>query len=252
MGKKIKKVFTTASEQASVKALGYENLEADIDACHPDTNSSLLHDAIIHGKVEIVKKLAQEKLDLNHINCSDNEVYMGMRSMHLAVHCDQHEILALLLNSGIDPNATDEMGKTPLMHAAVAADEKAINLLLSHNTVDINKTNPEHHSYFGMTALAYAAYLDKVDIVKLLLAKGAKQISIINNVEKNFLDYFTDESARKKIEDYLRDTKPSEQKEMNQPKATTSTLSAHLFMPKEVVPKETTARKMCSEHKIKK
>lgn len=251
MGKKLKKVFTTIAEQAGVKALGYEDLEADIDARHPDTDSSLLHDAIIHGKVEIVKKLAEEKITLNYFNRSEDEAYVGMRSMHIAIHCKQYKILNLLLEKGVDPNATGMMGKTPLMQAAVEGNEKAINLLLSYDTVDINKANPEHHRYFGMTALAYAASLNRVNIVKLLLAKGAKQIAIINNVEKNFLDYFTVESAKKEVEDYLKAQQPKNIQQSEQ-KEVISTLRAHSFMQKEADLKIITVRKTSPEHKMKK
>lgn len=228
MAKKIRKVFTTKSEQASLRALGYKNLEADIEDHHHHTNSFLLHDAIIHGKLEIVKKLAEEKIDLNPINESYDESYLGMRSLHIAVNCQQWEILSFLLEKGVDPNATDEIGKTPLMQAAIEGEEKAINLLLRHDKVDINKENPQHDIYFDMTALAYAASLNRVNIAKLLIAKGAKQITTTNNVERNFINYFTLESSKKEMLAYL----DAQKQNLREQKETSSALKVHSFIQK--------------------
>lgn len=247
MSKQIKQVFTTKPEQASVEALGYKDLDADIEDLHPRTLSCLLHDAIIHGKLEIVKKLAEEKIDLNCIHHSDHESYAGMRSLHIAVYCQQWEIVSLLLEKGVDPNATDNLGKTPLMLAAIEGDETAINLLLSHDKVDMNKENPKHDFYFDMTALAYAAYLNRVNIAKLLLAKGAKQVTVHNHGERNFLSYFTLESAKKEMLAYL-ETQQLKQDNGRQLKAT---LPHHSFIQKKEFEKKSPAKTL-SHNRMKK
>ncbi len=92
-----------------------------------------------------------------------------------------------LLANGINPNIlysvikdNNTIGKTTLLHLAIAGRENDIfNLLLSNKTVNINQlglVSVKHdniNDYKELTPLAYAVYLNHLDMAEVLLEKGA-------------------------------------------------------------------------------
>ena len=78
------------------------------------------------------------------------------------------EVLALLLK-GVDPNAVDARGRTALQLALREDSDKALASLLSDPRVDVLSPNDK-----GETPLMLAAIKGKLDVVKQLVARGAR------------------------------------------------------------------------------
>ena len=74
----------------------------------------------------------------------------------------------VLLAQGLDPNAQDDVGCSPLMFAAMCGREGVMELLLGQPTINI-----EARSQRGGTALLVAAAGGHLRVVHLLLARGA-------------------------------------------------------------------------------
>lgn len=86
-----------------------------------------LRQAIDHGDLEGVKSLIAKGVD---INAKDKH---GLTPLHWAVTCNTPEILVLLINSGCDINAHNEkMDMTPLCLAAHNGAVGIVSLLIEH------------------------------------------------------------------------------------------------------------------------
>ena len=96
--------------------------------------------------------------------------YSNEGALHLAAAHELKEIAELLISNGIDINAKDKNGKTPLHYAAKKSLEM-VKFLISHGA-DINAT-----TYLNKTALYFAQYYDKNDIVEFLISHSAKEKS---------------------------------------------------------------------------
>ncbi len=116
-----------------------------------------LHTLIREDNKKILKLLINHGADLNAKSKSEATPLL------LAIGEENKEIVELLLNNGADVNAGDKYKGTPL-HNAVNRENKEIVELLLNNGADVNRFN----------ALCYAAAEGYENIVKLLIAHGAK------------------------------------------------------------------------------
>jgi ankyrin repeat protein len=73
-----------------------------------------------------------------------------------------------LLEEGVNPQAGDEKGDTPLHEAARNGHKEIVEELLQHGA-DVNE--PNHH---GMTTLHWVAMNGREDLAELLLDQGAE------------------------------------------------------------------------------
>jgi len=88
---------------------------------------------------------------------------------HLAIHCEQNDMLGLLLMNGANGNLPNKENVTPLMMAARLGHGKAIHFLLFTN-VEINLKDNN-----GRTSLDLAIEYGHSKIVKKLVKRGAKR-----------------------------------------------------------------------------
>ncbi|MEN6574693.1 MAG: ankyrin repeat domain-containing protein [Phycisphaerales bacterium] len=100
------------------------------------------------------------------------ERFPGKRSLWLsplsrAAQAGEIERVRSLIAEGVDANAGEEDGSTPLFWAAFEGHADAVNLLLA-NGVDINARRQN-----GNTALHGALFNRKYDLAKFLIANGA-------------------------------------------------------------------------------
>ena len=114
------------------------------------------------GNIEIVKQHLDAGVDINAKN-SDGE-----SPLQLAAQVGQKEILELLISKGADINTKDVVGWTPVIEAAREGHKAIVELLISHGALLNTKD-----SLTGKSALHFAAALGHKEIVQLLISKGA-------------------------------------------------------------------------------
>jgi ankyrin repeat protein len=145
-----------------------------------------LHQAIMSLKLSVLKNLLKKKPNINEKDSSGNT------PLHLALSrripepsaksseqllsrtkkeaANQLEIAKLLIKNGADVNARGFAGRTPLLNA-ITLDEsisaQTVNLLLA------KKSNLDTQDNQGFTPLMEAARTNKINLIKILLAKGA-------------------------------------------------------------------------------
>jgi ankyrin repeat protein len=120
------------------------------------------------GRREVAIALISEAdCDLNHRS------NRGQTPLHIAPEAMLHGVTALLLVKGADPDAQDEMGRTPLMNAARTGDVKSVQHLLKHHA------NPNLATTKARwTALMWAAKRGQVEIIKALLNADADPAAV--------------------------------------------------------------------------
>lgn len=89
-------------------------------------------------------------------------------ALHAAVRTGNLERARQLLDDGVDVNARDRLGSTPLLDAVWNGNRPMVEMLLGRHA-DVNAA----HLEAGSTALEYAVLTSRVDLVTLLLAAHA-------------------------------------------------------------------------------
>jgi len=157
-----------------------------------------LHDVVIAGDIDAVKRFLSEGCD---VNSRDS---LGLTPLHLAAMHGHTDIMELLIAKGADLEARDQhWGNTPLLHATPYGRTEAVRLLLekganieardghgltplclssTYGTAIHTKliqllldrgANIESHSYGGATPLMGAISVGRKEVAKMLLARGA-------------------------------------------------------------------------------
>jgi ankyrin repeat protein len=107
---------------------------------------------------------------------------MGEIPLHWATIRGHQEVVALLLDSGADPNMAPENGNTALHHAARYGNTDVINLLLQANA-GINKQNQEGDTFLHILA----AKKDAASLVAAEASIARLQSVLLNNLQENML-----------------------------------------------------------------
>ncbi len=93
---------------------------------------------------------------------------------------DNESLKTLLEEPGLNINAVDRWGYTPLMFAAADGNKEAVELILKRNDVQVNR-----YDEFGSTALNHASMKGHSAIVALLLAHPDIVLSKNDNAQRN-------------------------------------------------------------------
>lgn len=101
-------------------------------------------------------------IDIN----TDRNYDEPISSIHRAIALNYVNVIALLLEKGVNVNSLDSGGYTPLYKAAMHGNVEIVNLLIKHNANINQKSN-------GWTALHIAAKRGFTETVRLLLKRGA-------------------------------------------------------------------------------
>lgn len=127
--------------------------------------STVLHYAILHGQLEWVNYLIDEKFDINGLSeGNETPLHSCVRAKRTGLECAK-----IILKAKGDINAKNVWGRTPLMEAIVQFRYDMVDYLLAEgadvNIADNHKTTPLHvcASYGNLTCL------------KTMLARGANQ-----------------------------------------------------------------------------
>jgi uncharacterized protein len=106
----------------------------------------------------------------------------GYTPMHLASQAGHPTVVAALLAAGAGADVTTSTGASPLMLAARSGNvESATRLIENGASLDAKETT------HGQTALMVAAGLNRADVVRLLLARGADATLASRVVDLNAL-----------------------------------------------------------------
>jgi hypothetical protein len=136
------------------------------------------------GMTEMVRLLLDEGAELE---IEDN---MGLTALHWASREDRLETVQFLLSRGAEIDKTGLDEATPL-YSAVSRGALQMTQLLLEGNADINARDGD----FGQTALMRAAKYSHVDILRVLLARGAdvhlrddEGISALDWARRNYRD----------------------------------------------------------------
>lgn len=137
---------------------------ADLHATMDKTGETSLHLAARYARADASKRLLDAGADAN---AQDNS---GRTPLHAAVAADALGVFQILLrNRATNLNARMHEGTTPLILAARLAIEGMVQDLISAEA-DINAADNS-----GKTALHWAAAVNNVEAVNILLAHGANR-----------------------------------------------------------------------------
>ncbi len=120
-----------------------------------------LHQAVLQNDIERLKEILDAGIDADAVNQD------GQSPLMVAAYQGKIDVLRLLLNSGADINFKDEIDRNPLIYAISGNKPNSVSELLSRgasiSAADVKGNSPLH----------YASKLDNHRIVSLLLSNGA-------------------------------------------------------------------------------
>jgi ankyrin repeat protein len=131
---------------------------------------TLLKSAAKTGKTEAIKLLLDGGADINENDNGPTALHamLNMRNSNYNQYRLSKDTAELLLARGADVNLKDKFGWTPLHFAAESADVNIIELLLDKGA-EVNAKDDEA----GFTALHHAVRLGKRNVAELLITRGA-------------------------------------------------------------------------------
>ncbi|KAI0138930.1 hypothetical protein F4776DRAFT_42914 [Hypoxylon sp. NC0597] len=140
------------------------NHSADTNGCYPSVHI-LLYSAAFAGREDSVKLFLECGGDVNGDVNGDGT----QNSLYWAVSGEQQAIVSLLLDYGanVNGNGTSAGSHVPLVEAVRRRWYPGVELLINHGA------RTQSRDINGRTPLLQAAYNGSVDILRLLLAKGA-------------------------------------------------------------------------------
>ncbi|KAJ8673874.1 hypothetical protein QAD02_005136 [Eretmocerus hayati] len=172
---------------------------------------SHLHIACMRNRVDVVEKLLENKKDIHASVERSSLRWAGYTPLHFAVRYECVDTVEFLLNAGANFTIPNSKTLTPLHLADMVRNVEIIDMILkAHRRVVRNPVNSEGLSHFHIactrnnpepvkcfirnsacllarvnesssnwarfTAIDFAIYYDCIDIVKLLLMEGGRQI----------------------------------------------------------------------------
>jgi ankyrin repeat protein len=143
----------------------------DLEALYDELVEKHINSKTLYGGLLInafisiydLKRIRNPKADLHQME-PDKQT-----CLHRAVRFRKHsKKVKLLVNSGLDINAVNESGFTPLMFSIDFHCSKIANFLIEQNNINLNLAND-----YGFTALHYAARNTDIKVLCNLLLAGA-------------------------------------------------------------------------------
>jgi len=133
-----------------------------------EKNTSLLQQAIIYDKPDIVKVLLDNGADINLL---DN---INMSPLNTAINENKTEIANILIERGANVNYKNIYGITPQHLAARTKNSSVLKKLLSKKEIEIDPMDNT-----GASPLIYASIIGDIECMKILLDNGAN-INVID------------------------------------------------------------------------
>jgi len=149
------------SVSLSAATLAFAQSTGKDSAASPD-GFTALHRAVRENDAGEVETLIKNGSDVRAAT------RYGVSAIGLAATNGNVAILRMLLDAGADPDSATPGGETPLMTASRAGHSDAAALLLDHGAM-MGSADTVH----GQTALMWAVAENHINVVKLLVARGA-------------------------------------------------------------------------------
>ncbi|XP_044585823.1 putative ankyrin repeat protein RF_0381 [Cotesia glomerata] len=150
----------TNSDEELIDYLIYRQANLDQDSLYGNENPLYL--AALKGDTKLFKKLYHLGANLH----SKSEIRLS--PLMIAARCGHLEIIKYLIEQGLDVNITEpDCGSRLLHHAVTGSNTELVEFLLGNNAeIDAKKNH-------GETPLLCAISFENINIVKLLIARGA-------------------------------------------------------------------------------
>lgn len=138
--------------------------------------------------LQYLEFLMQQGLDPNAGNI------VGQTPLHLAIDKNKKQYIELLLQNGADPNQPDKNGETPFYIAVVhqVCKLETYNLIKQYALADFNIVNKEGETLFvGAVRMRRSGAENELQLLQALIADGADiyQTSTYYDNEKSALDW---------------------------------------------------------------
>ncbi|XP_032672263.1 ankyrin repeat domain-containing protein 16-like isoform X2 [Odontomachus brunneus] len=125
---------------------------------------SALHIAAFHGHERVINSLVVLRPSL--LNSQDSA---GSSPLHEAMKSGNVNAARRIVHLGSDVSLVDNVGQTVLHVAALTGNAKAVEYILEHNLIDVNR-----EASFGITPLMAARRSNHSDVIDILTKSGAK------------------------------------------------------------------------------
>ncbi|HRX15046.1 MAG TPA: ankyrin repeat domain-containing protein [Spirochaetota bacterium] len=121
-----------------------------------------LHHAAYMGHIDIVRQLVESGSDVNSMT------EKGFTPVERASYRGHIDVVKYLVAKGADESIATVSGDTPLHMAAFAGHVEIVKFFATRDKFDVNVVETR-----GYTALHYAAFKNRQDVVAVLLENGA-------------------------------------------------------------------------------
>uniref|UniRef100_A0A8C5SGT4 Nuclear factor kappa B subunit 1 n=1 Tax=Laticauda laticaudata TaxID=8630 RepID=A0A8C5SGT4_LATLA len=144
-------------------------VQCPLTTIQDENGDNVLHLAIIHLHMELVKNLLEVTANMNAAAVLNVRNDLYQTPLHLAVITRQAGIVRALLGAGADMNLLDRHGNSVFHLAAQQGDEMALSMLLQHKEASVMRDLPNGD---GLTILHLAVIANSMPCLRLLLAAG--------------------------------------------------------------------------------
>ncbi len=134
--------------------------------------------AVYNKKYNCIESLLKAGININYLN------NFGVSPLYLAIENEDTDIVKLLLEYGADPNLSKVYyNNTPLMRASSMGLIDIVDLLLNSKHIKVNYIDD-----VGKTALDYATFYKRNEIIALLKSHGAKTAKKLKQKKKKIFE----------------------------------------------------------------
>ncbi|CEO37625.1 ankyrin repeat domain-containing protein [Photobacterium kishitanii] len=159
-----------------------------------------LFDAVLDGDIKFAKDLINKGADINEVTPSEHWTYFHHIFKSIGEHAPL-ESIKFLLEKGLDVNAIDSYGNTPLLYAVRQRNVEGMRLLLENGADKLI----EHENLEGISALrmGFDSMPLNYEVFDLLLQFGAdpdvkkdgwktarQMLTVIAGIPKSIQDLF--------------------------------------------------------------
>ncbi|KAN0012094.1 hypothetical protein ACTFIU_000317 [Dictyostelium citrinum] len=180
----------------------YNNNNNSNDNSNQSTELPKLHEAIINGNFEDVKKM----IDSGNVNLEEGD-FGGLHPLHFAARMGNIAIGQYLLDKGVDINAENNYGSTPILEAVRRGEVEFVKFLISRGANlsigDIDDNTPLH----------LAVMCEDGELIPILLEAGSP-LDAKNKDDETPIQVTED----KDIIDYINEFKALKEKQQQQQK----------------------------------